>query len=316
MNLPYVSIPITSYNQANFIQETVLSAVEQDYDNLHVTVYDDGSTDVSREILVELERKYPGRLNLHFNKTNLGGGRNRWQSLLLSRGDFITYLDGDDIFLPGKIRKQVEFMQERQEFDISYHNVEVFDSKTNKPIYYWKDRFGFGSGDTKKMIRFGNYLCTLSVMFRKDRLQNLEYYGDIRIGQDWIILLQILMNGHGKYGYIDEVLARHRRHAENRTLLWDEKIESNLATLEIVGKKYPQFSTQIRERKSDVHLSKAAFLFASNKYKQALNVLLKSVQLAFPRVWNLLRLPVRELIFVIRSNGRVDELLRSLLIKS
>lgn len=313
MHRPSVSIPITSYNQAEFIQETVISAVEQDYDNLQVVVCDDTSTDSTREILLDIASQYPDRVDLHFNETNLGGGRNRVKSLLLSRGELITYLDGDDLFLPGKIKKQVDFMQDRPDCALSYHNIEVFDSKTEKTIFYWKDRFGSGDGDIKKLVRYGNYLCTLSVMFRRDCLSKPEFYEDVRIGLDWLILFHILMRSNGKYYYMDEVLARYRRHAINLTLDWEVKLESQLNTLNIIQEQAPHFATEIRMRRAEIFLIQSLFHARRKNIPVSGQYFFKSLIYAFPRWWNLSRIPKRELMFWMRGGKKLDNLLKSLL---
>lgn len=315
MNSLPVSIPIISYNQADFIQETVVSAVEQDYDNLQVVVCDDASTDSTQEILLDIVSMYPERVELHLNEANLGGGRNRIQSLLLSRGELITYLDGDDIFLPGKIQKQVDFMQDRADCTLSYHNVEVFDSKTDETIYYWKDRFGSGDGDIKKLVRYGNNLCTLSIMFRRECMPKLEYYKDVRIGQDWIIIFNILKNNGGKYAYIDDVLARHRRHSSNLTLNWDVKLDSQLNTLNLIEDKFPQFATEIRLRRSEIFLIQSLLHTFRKNFALAGRSFFKSLVFMFPFLWNLFRIPLRELIYWIIRGRKTDSLLRSLLNK-
>ena len=85
MRSPLVSIPIIVYNHANFIKESVLSAVEQNYDNLQVVVCDDASTDGTQEILLDLSAKYPERLEVHFNKNNLGPAKNRTKVFLYQK---------------------------------------------------------------------------------------------------------------------------------------------------------------------------------------------------------------------------------------
>lgn len=313
MSHPSVSIPITSYNQADFIHQAVISAVEQEYDDLQVVVCDDASTDSSQEILLDIASQYPQRVELHFNEKNLGGGRNRIQSLLLARGELVTYLDGDDIFLPGKIQRQVDFMQTHPDCTLCYHNVEVFESTTGERIYDWKNRFGSGDGDVKKLVRYGNYLCTLSIMFRRECLSELPFYEQVRVGQDWIILIHILMNGSGKYGYIDEVLARYRRHAANLTLDWHNKLDSQLNALNIIQDRYPQFTPQVRMRRAEIFLVQAFLLARQKNLAGAGTSVYKSVLDAFPRLWTLLRLPTREFAFWIKTGRHTDRLLSSLL---
>lgn len=313
MTHPSVSIPIISYNQADFIQETVISAVEQDYDNLEVIICDDASTDSTQAILLEIASQYPNRVNLHFNETNLGGGRNRLKSLSLCHGEFITYLDGDDLFLSGKIQKQVAFMLDRPDCTLSYHNVEVFDSKTEEKIFNWKDRFGSGDGDIKRLVRYGNYLCTLSVMFRRDDLPKLKFYENIPVGLDWIVIFQILMKGNGKYCYLDEVLARYRRHATNMTLNWEGKVTSQLTTLNLIQEQAPKFAPEIRMRRAEIFLLQTLIHVQRKNLSMASKSLFKSLKYAFPLWWKLLRLPSRELLFWMSSGRKMDDLMKSLI---
>jgi glycosyltransferase involved in cell wall biosynthesis len=316
MSLPTVTVPIISYNQAEFIQASVLSAVEQDYENLQVVVWDDDSTDGTQDILKELAAKYPERLTLRFNPHNLGGSKNRMQSLARAQGDLICYLDGDDIFLPGKIQIQVERMRARPDYAFSYHNVEVVDSITGDKLYDWKDRFGHGDGDVRKMIQYGNYCNSLSIMFRKKDLPAVTYFEDIKLGQDWFFFVNVLINGGGKFFYIDEVLARHHRHGHNRTLLWNEKLDSKLVTLDLIDQQYPQFRSEVRAKRSEVYLNKMVILIARQEYKHAFQDLFKSMKFAFPFIWKMLRLPLREISYFIKAKGKLDEMQKSLFNRS
>ena len=213
MSNPSVTIPITSYNQLDYLVSSVESAVKQDYDNLLVTVYDDASTDGSQEYLREMAQKYPDRLKVHFNQERMGGERNRTQSVMLTDSKYVTYLDGDDMYLPGKIRKQVDYLEAHPEFDFIYHDVEAFDSKTNKPLFNWRDRFGYGEGNLKKITRYGFGICSLSIMFRRKLFNGYVLPNNIINGSDWFLSLYALAMGSGDYGYMDDVLARYRRHS-------------------------------------------------------------------------------------------------------
>src|SRR5262245_26145379 len=111
---PLVSVCIVTFNQANFVQRALLSAVEQDYPNLEVLVADDGSTDGTAEVLQRLAQQYPERVQLlpiEPNRGIAGIARNYNRALTNARGKYVALLDGDDEFLPGKIRKQVEWLE-------------------------------------------------------------------------------------------------------------------------------------------------------------------------------------------------------------
>jgi len=87
MEEPKVSVLIPSYNQENVIEQTVMSALTQDYDNLEVVVSDDASKDRTPQILKEIQRKYPERLKIFLHQTNLGVTKNHNRGLLECRGE-------------------------------------------------------------------------------------------------------------------------------------------------------------------------------------------------------------------------------------
>ncbi|HEY3475404.1 MAG TPA: glycosyltransferase, partial [Anaerolineales bacterium] len=192
---PKVSVLIPSYNQEAVIEQTVLSALTQDYDDLEVVVSDDASKDRTPQILEELQAKYPERLRIFLHQTNLGVTKNHTRGLLECRGDFIAFQDGDDLFLPGKVKKQVAFMLERPDCVICSHDVDVFDSATGKTLYLWSQRFGRREGGIYELVRYGNYLSSVSVMVRRKYLPEYGYDDRIRIGSDWLLWLEVLAQG-------------------------------------------------------------------------------------------------------------------------
>ncbi len=311
-SLPKVSIPITSFNQEKFIEDAVISAVLQDYDNLQVVVCDDGSSDNSREILMDLKSKYTGRLDLCFNDKNIGLDGNRNLSFTLSDGYFISYLDGDDIFLPNKIKNQVDFMLSRPECVLSFHDVLVFDDVTKRELFRWNERFGQKVGSVEKLIQRGNYLCSLSTMFRKGDIPKEGFLKSLEGGADWIFFINLLVSSGGKYCYLDEVLAKYRRHTGNITLNWDKKLNSQYKGIELINEKYPQFKKYADQRYSDILFIDSIIKFRNRNYKEMIILIKKSFWLVFPKIWKVLRIPFREVKFLLRKRGNVDPLIESL----
>ncbi|MBT3240804.1 MAG: glycosyltransferase [Chloroflexi bacterium] len=312
MTLPKVSIPITSFNQEKYIKQAVLSAVMQDYDNLQVVACDDGSSDNSKNILLDLENKYPDRLEVHINEKTIGSGRNRNLSFSYSNGKYIAFLDGDDYFLPGKINKQVEFMESHPNCALSYHDIEVFYDATNQKIFNWKDRFGFGDGNIQKLIERGNYICALSTMFRKKFIPEGGFLETLAGGADWLFFINLINNGNGEFCYIDDVLAKYRRHSSNITLNWNVKLNSQFKGVELIKEVYPEYKKEADRRKSDLLVIQAIINFRDKKYIEMVSLLKESLILVFPKIWRVFRIPFRELMFLIRKRGTLDPLLESL----
>ena len=106
MSRPLVSIIIPNYNKAPYIRESIESALNQTYKNIEVIVVDDGSTDKSRKIIKSFGKKIKAYFLPHKNANvarNFGFKK--------SKGEYIQFLDSDDIILPEKIEKQVELLE-------------------------------------------------------------------------------------------------------------------------------------------------------------------------------------------------------------
>ena len=307
---PKVSVLIPSYNQESVIEQTVMSALTQNYDNLEVVVSDDASLDSTPQILTEIQKKYPERLKIFLHQTNLGVTKNHTRGLLECRGDFIAFQDGDDLFLPGKIRKQVEFMLKHPDCTISSHDVDVFDSETGRTLYLWSQRFGQREGGARELVRYGNYLSSVSVMVRRIHLPDYGYEERIRIGSDWLLWLEALGRGQGKILYLDEVLARYRRHAGNLTNVSNWKYEDQFITLALVETKWPNLLFAARMRRSEIQFMIGMSAFSQRRFRDARNYFLESFILGFPFLpW--LRLMWRELFFWIRHRKMKDDILGS-----
>jgi glycosyltransferase involved in cell wall biosynthesis len=312
MENPKVSILIPSYNQETVIEQTVMSALTQDYDNLEVVVSDDASMDGTPQILREIHEKYPQRLKVFIHQTNLGVTQNHTRGLLECCGDFVAFQDGDDLFLPGKIKRQVAFMLERPDCTISFHDVEVFNSETGETLYLWSQRFGHREGGIYELVRYGNYLSSVSVMVRRIHLPEYGYDDRIRIGSDWLLWLEVLSRGKGKIYYLDEVLARYRRHAGNLTNVSSWKYEDQLITLALAETKWPNLLFPARMRRSEIQFMMGISAFSQNKFKDAIRYFLESFALGFPFIpW--VRLMWRELFFWLRHRNIKDDILGSLI---
>lgn len=105
---PKVSIIIPAYNSARFLPETLDSVISQNYQAYELIIVDDGSTDNTKEIL----RPYTDKIR-YVSQANAGSAAARNTGLELARGEFIVFLDADDLLLPGKLKEQAAFLEVR-----------------------------------------------------------------------------------------------------------------------------------------------------------------------------------------------------------
>src|SRR5258706_998889 len=162
---PKVSILITTYNQELYVEEALISALQQDYSPLEVVVTDDASTDNTPQIICSLRAKYGDRLIVLLGEKNLGitGSSNR--GLARCTGEYIALQDGDDVFLPGKIRKQVTWLEADPRRVICYHDVEVFQSPSGMSRGLYSNRHPMKFGDLREIILSCVFFAYSSVMF-------------------------------------------------------------------------------------------------------------------------------------------------------
>ena len=308
---PKVSILIPCYNQEDVITQTVLSALNQTYENIEVIVSDDASTDETPNLLIELQKKFPEKLKILLNDTNVGVTQNHTRGLFECSGEFITFLDGDDIFLPEKIKKQVAFIQKRPSCTICYHDVDVFNSVTGKSLYIWSRRIGTRQGSIKDLVRFGNFLPAVSVMVRKKDIPADGYDERIKIYSDWFLWLCTLDNGQGEICYLDDVLAKYRRHMHNLTNSSKWKFLDQNLVLDLVEDRWPELSLKSQMRRSEIHFMQAVNSLFKAQYKSMMKNLVSSIKFGYPNFpW--LRLILREGIFFIRNGLRLDYIFKSI----
>ena len=311
MPLPRVSVVCITYNQQDLVEQTLLSALEQEYDNLQVVVTDDASSDSTAEVIRALAKQYPGRLLPVLNQTRGGITVNMNRGMAACDGEYVAFLGGDDIFLPGKIAKQVAFMQADPNIILSHHDVDVFDSASDQTLYRWSERYGKHSGGAESVIRLGTYMCGSTVMARRERLP--PGGADVRIpaASDWLMWVEMLAESGGQFGYLDETLARYRRSLGNVTRNWDWKFEEQNLTLAIIEARWPQYTTLVRKRRAEFYFVQAVRRFQRKEWKSAWHLGWGAAFAAFPSApW--MRLAVRELLFLLRRRGKPDDLLDNL----
>lgn len=123
---PLVSVIIATYNRSEYIAEAVESVLHQTYREVETIVIDDGSTDNTREVLA----KYKGKINyIYQERTERSRARN--EGFRYSSGDYIAFLDSDDVWLPIKIEKQVDILNKQPDVGLVYVGVEFIDADGN-----------------------------------------------------------------------------------------------------------------------------------------------------------------------------------------
>jgi len=140
MNIPLVSVIIPTYNRAGYILHALDSVFAQTYKNYEIIVVDDGSNDETETVL----KSYMNRLRYVY-QTNAGPAAARNHGVKFAHGDWIAFLDTDDIWLPAKLEKQLSECL-RLNADFCFHDLTVKDYVTEKHIESWNIHVNEWSG--------------------------------------------------------------------------------------------------------------------------------------------------------------------------
>jgi teichuronic acid biosynthesis glycosyltransferase TuaG len=201
-NNPLVSIVMPAHNAANFISDSICSVQKQRFENWELLVIDDASHDHTVR-LVEDFMSRDKRIKLHKLPTNQGAGFARNIGIKASKGEYISFLDADDLWLPEKLETQLRFM-DKNEVEVCYASYELIDeegsSKGEKVEALENLPFG-------KLLK-ANYIGNLTGIYNARKLGKI-YCPLIRKRQDWgLWLLAVKKAGVAKG--IKEPLAQYR----------------------------------------------------------------------------------------------------------
>jgi glycosyltransferase involved in cell wall biosynthesis len=135
MKNPKVSVIIPVYNGEKYLQETIESVLNQTYQDFEIIIVDDASTDGSPEIIKSFIKKYPDKIKVFWHKKNKGcPAATKNTGIKHAKGDFIAFLDQDDVWYPDKLKKQVNILEKEQKIIANFANTDIFDESRQKII--------------------------------------------------------------------------------------------------------------------------------------------------------------------------------------
>lgn len=127
-----VSIIMPSWNTGQFIAESIQSVINQTYTNWELLIVDDCSTDNTDEVVAAFS---DNRIKYYKNRNNIGAALTRNKALREANGEWIAFLDSDDIWSPDKLKRQIAFMKHHN-YAFSYHEYEKIDEKSKQLNIY------------------------------------------------------------------------------------------------------------------------------------------------------------------------------------
>ena len=209
MSFPKVSIITPTYNCADYIKDAIRSVFDQTYQNYELIVIDDGSTDNTGEVI----KPYLCNDKLRYiRQENLGQAAARNRGLKKATGEYIAFLDADDIWEKSKLEKQLSVVKKSQA-DVCYTAAKIVDDETGEIVPYirlsWLNRLR--KGDILPYLIFSNFIPFSSIIVKHKCFEKLGTMDEsINMGDDWDLLLRLSV--FFKFDFVNEQLLVYRLH--------------------------------------------------------------------------------------------------------
>jgi glycosyltransferase involved in cell wall biosynthesis len=213
MNQPLITIVTPSYNQAEFLETTIQSVLEQDYPNIEYIIVDGGSTDGSVDII----KKYSHHLTWWVSEKDKGHADALNKGFSHANGEILAWLNSDDTYRPGTISDAVSVLHAHPESGLVYGDADLTDKSGNII-----GRFASRQTDYERLLRGSVHIPQATTFFRKDLWQqvgplslSLFFAFDYDL---WVRLSKI-----SKLLYVPRLWATFRLHDEGKSIMNDDR---------------------------------------------------------------------------------------------
>ena len=220
-----VSVVIATYNMGHYLVQAVQSVLSQSYPNVEVQIVDDGSTDDTAN-LVRQWRNDP-RVRVHA-QSNAGQARAKNTGVSLSRGRFVAFLDADDLWLPGKLARQMELFRGRPELGVVYSDYQCMDGE-GRPLAKGVTpmRRGWVSG----ALLIENFVCYSAGVVRRECLERSGCFDEtLGMGIDYDLWLRL--SAHYQFDFVPEPTVRYRIWAGQMSKNYKKRYQSAIRIMQ------------------------------------------------------------------------------------
>jgi len=207
---PKVSIIVNCLNGEQYLKQALDSVFEQTYDDWEVIFLDNASTDNSAAIA----KSYGGRVRYFKSQVTYPLGKVRNLAINETKGDFIAFLDCDDIWLPQKLEKQMALFEKDSEVALVFSDMMIFDG--SRDIYQYMGKHKPQRGNIFRELLVNYFIGMVSVVIRKSAVKDIGWFDErFENIEDMDLFLRIAYLF--KLDYVDEPLVKWRLHEKSQT---------------------------------------------------------------------------------------------------
>ncbi len=203
---PLISVIVATYKHDDMLLRALNSLASQTYKNFEIIVVDDNANDEynSRvnDVITRFRQENENiKLNYIVNKTNLGSAKTRNVGIDASNGEYVTFLDDDDLYLPENLEKQVENMLKT---GADYGLTDIILYYDDESLCEQRIRNYIKSYKKEDLIRYHlryHLSGTDTLIFKKDYIEKIGKFGNIDFGDEFLLMLKAIEND-GKFTYL------------------------------------------------------------------------------------------------------------------
>jgi len=262
VELGLVSTVIPVHNRARLVREAVQSVLGQTYENTEIIIVDDGSTDETPVVLAELRALHPNKIRV-LAQRNLGPGAAREAGRRLVQGEFVQYLDSDDLLLPTKFAAQVEALRSEPRASISYGKTRFY-RVGDTPRGTAVRRTGERIAKLWPSILSERWWCTVTPLYRRSIVDLAGAWLPLWNEEDWEYDVRMAVLG-AELVFCDEFVGDQREHGSARLSrdAWnDRKMTANRAEAHLAMTKHVIHSDLPLTAPEAQHFARELFLLA------------------------------------------------------
>lgn len=257
---PVVSVNMVTYNHAPYLAEAIEGVIAQKTDfPIELVIGEDCSTDNTREIALDYQRRYPHLIRVIYPDHNVGMHRNFRQVNAACRGEFIAFCEGDDYWIdPEKLREQVAVLSRLKNIDITFHSCYIkFEKQQTKilsHVHSSTDKVFTLSEVIDGDIRFAmGFMPTTSIMVRRSLIMSIQDWFDPTISPVGDHVVQVFGSRNGAY-YVNRPMGVYRRDVDGS---WSKRMKNDADAR--VGM-HLQFLSMLMKLKQAIPEQEEAFL--------------------------------------------------------
>ncbi len=260
--LPLVSVIIPAFNSARYLQDAVRSVFDQSYSDVECIVIDDGSTDNTEEVLNELSIVYPTLRAAY--KTNGGLSSARNMGLQMCSGSYISFLDADDVLLPGKLERQVTVLNSHPDVGIVYGDYLVVTEDLRAFAAFTAEmprRL-----DPIDALSYRNWIATQASLIRRTVIDKVGMFDErLAAAEDWDYWIRCARVA--QMFYLAGAVVLYRQHG---TQMHREYPRMRQACIQVAKKSFCDDKRRLRTAMAAIEWNHAKYLWKQHNRRAAL----------------------------------------------